>query len=54
MWRVLRGHSRWLKPISWWWFKATVENTHAEGGASRKRDRAAYTAEFDPEEVEEE
>ena len=52
MWRVLRGHFRWLEPISWWWVAASVENAYSEGGAGRKREREAYTAEFDPSEVE--
>ena len=26
---VLRGHSRWLGPIAWWWLGTTVNNAHA-------------------------
>ena len=48
MWRVVRGHARWLSPVAWWWLKTTVVNAHAEGGVGCKRDRQAYTSDFDP------
>ena len=42
LWPKLRAHVRYVRPAALHWLKLTVEAQYAEGGAGRKRDRAAF------------